>query len=287
VKVTEIAILALDGVYDREKLRFSLKDPRSITPYQVKGITGLDAEDIMPQYYGALAGTIPNKRYNMVLRKRTVAMKLGLNPRFTNGDSYSELRAGLYRLISSSPTGELALRFYNGTTVVGQLKGHVTKLEADQFSKTQDAQLTIECKKPMIVGVTPVIINVSGLDPQNTVITESVSTAPHGFTFRIRVTTQSNAINMRVDASGLRFDLSVINYPFLVGDLITVNSVIGERSVVLERPGVGTFYMAEAVQSNSVWPTLYPGVNTFKMNEFGPANAVWEDIRYYASHWGV
>src|SRR5690349_10437174 len=100
----------------------SFRDPNTINPYNVKGITGLDADEIVPRSYG---GSGSFKFYNLSLLNREIVFKVGLNPRFSDHKSYSDLRDNLYRMISSSRTGKIQIQFKRGTDVIAVISGFV------------------------------------------------------------------------------------------------------------------------------------------------------------------
>src|SRR5690606_25845439 len=111
-KVTSIEILS-ENI--SEPLVLSYKDPSRLESFNVKAITGLDADDIRPHYYGQSSlepYDIPY--YNLTLPMRNFVFRVELNPSFKNDESYSDLRDSLYRRIASSRTGLIDILFKNG-----------------------------------------------------------------------------------------------------------------------------------------------------------------------------
>lgn len=133
----------------------SFRDPGSVNPYNVKGITGLDAEAIVPKHY---KGSGSSNFYHMSLENREIAFRIGLNPRFSEYDTYSDLRDALYKMIASSRTGKLQLQFKNGIEVVAAISGSISKFETPLFDKTPEVQITITCDEPMLKALDPVVI---------------------------------------------------------------------------------------------------------------------------------
>ncbi len=80
----------------------SFRDPTHANPYNVKEIIGLDADEIVPRFYG---GSGNSKFYNLLLEKREIVIRVELNPKFGEFETFSDLRDKLYRLIASSRTG--------------------------------------------------------------------------------------------------------------------------------------------------------------------------------------
>ncbi len=89
-------------------INLSFRNPMSQNPYIAKSIVGLDADEITPNFYG-ISDLSNKKYYNLSLKKRDVVIQIGLNPNFSLGKSYSDLRDDLYKLISSARTGSYSV----------------------------------------------------------------------------------------------------------------------------------------------------------------------------------
>ena len=160
----------------------SFRDPDRSNPFNIKAVVGLDAEEITPRYYGVSEGN-DLKYYNLMLQKRVIIFRIELNPSFSENQSYSDLRDRMYKMIASSRTGRVDLRFNNENVVQAITSGFVSKFEAPHSTETPEIQITIECEDPMLYGPEEVVIDVEGFDPGITTIIDNVSTAPHGFQF--------------------------------------------------------------------------------------------------------
>jgi hypothetical protein len=113
---------------DTEHAVFSFRDPTSLNPYIAKAVVGLDAEEIVPRFYGV--GQTSNIRfYAQTVERRNVILRLALNPDVAQGHSFSSLRDNLYRTIASTRTGRVELQFRQGLNVIAALKGFIVKLE--------------------------------------------------------------------------------------------------------------------------------------------------------------
>ena len=210
----------------------SFRDPRAENPYNVKAIVGLDADEIMPRYYGAYGNP---KFYNMVLEKRTVVMRIQLNPSVSTGQTISDLRDNLYKIISASRSGKLQLQFKNGSTVVAAIEGFVRKFEAAHFEKTQEVQITIECIDAMLRSLNAVNVSVAGLDPDNTIITDSLSTAPHGFKAEILINSDMAYI-LLVYYDDILSGIAIgPTGGFLAGDVLHISSEDNDKYVYVMR----------------------------------------------------
>lgn len=259
----------------------SFKDPRALNRYNVKYISGLDAEEVVRKYYGEFGG---NNYYNLSLERRDIVLSIGLSPIFDEHETYSDLRDKLYKMIASSRMGIVQLQFKNGATVVAAIQGYVAKLESPQFEKTQEVHITLSCDDPMLKALTHIVVDVAGFDPANTIIEDQESTSPHGFEFDLEITADTGNLSLS-DPTGGAWEFQL--YPpggFLTGDVLHVSSDYYSKLVYLTR-GATVIQLADAVYPGSVWPILFPGDNHFAWSF--PTNVVWDDIRYYPTYWGV
>ena len=117
-------------------------------PYILKGITGLDADEIVPQFYGQGADSGANFN-DMTLEPREIVMKIGLNPDYRIGHHPADLRGHLYRAIASNRRGTIQLRFNEDSATVGAITGFVTKFESPIGNKDVEVTLTMRCDDPI------------------------------------------------------------------------------------------------------------------------------------------
>lgn len=256
----------------------SFRDPGRKNPYNVKVINGLDADEIIPRYYGASGET---KFYNLSLEKRELVIWVELNPDFKTGQSISDLRDAIYKMISSSRTGLLQIQFKDGLETIAAISGFVSKFEAPHFNKAPELQITITCNDPMLRALTPTIVDVVGLDPATTMIEDTKSTAPHGMKFEMSFT--AAAASFSIGDVGWDFEVTPVG-GFLIGDVLHFSSEYNDKHVYIVR-GVDTIHLADVITPGSIWPLLFPGENTFVCGS--PTSLNWDAISYYPTYWGV
>ncbi len=88
MRVTSISMLS----NDKEAISFDLRNVASQSPYMVKTIIGLDADELIPRFYGfSKNGT--KKFYDFKLKPRDIVMRIVMNPRFNLDESTSYIRA--------------------------------------------------------------------------------------------------------------------------------------------------------------------------------------------------
>lgn len=258
----------------------SFQDPRRVNPFNIRTITGLDADEIVARYYGGVGESAP-KFYNLSLESRTIVVRIELNPSLKDGETYSDLRDELYRLIASSRTGVVQLRFKNGDDTIAAISGFVSKFEASHFAKNPEAQLSINCVDPILRALEPVVINASELDPAQTIIVDAESTAPHGFKFAIAFT---DAVPL-FSIGDVDWDFEIA-YPggFLTGDVLHYSNEQDSKYLYLVRDFVTT-HLADRITPNSVWPIIFPGENTLSCGN--PTRLDWISVSHYPAYWGV
>lgn len=260
----------------------SFRDPSRQNPYNVKSIAGLDAS-IVPKFYGASKTSAVNL-YTFSLDKRVIVIQITLNPSFSLGKSYSELRDDIYKMIASSRTGLTQVQFKNENGVVAAISGFITKLENPISDKSAEVHLTIEAVDPMLMALAPTNVAVAGLNPANTLITDDISTAPHGFDFVMNATAAFAALTIS-DPNDSSWSFTVTpSGGFLAGDQLNFSSVNDAKKLYIVR-GANTIYLADVLTAGSVWPILFPGDNHLSFTN--PASLTWQSISYYATYWGV
>src|SRR6516162_2914855 len=190
MKITEVRLYSSNNTLVST---FSFRDPGSQNPYIAKEILGLDAEEIVPRFYG-ISQVSKSRYYAMSLNSRQIVINVSLNPEFAVNQTYSDLRDNLYRAISASRTGEMMIKFFNGDEEVADIGAFLVKMESPHFTDTPEVHITLVCDDPMLHAPMPVVFT-SGINPRS--IPEDVSTAPHGFSFKVKFTALTNSFYIR------------------------------------------------------------------------------------------
>lgn len=265
---------------DNEVARFDVNVLDIRNPYVIKAITGLDGDQIVPRFYGngLVSGTA---FYDMALEPREVAMRIGLNPNYNVNASPSDLRSDLYRAVASSRGGTVKLKFNDDNSVVGVLTGVVTKFEAPIFSDTPEVQITIRCEDPIIKSDYLTSVIVADLDEAAPLLTDPVSTSPHGFKFKLTFTGSVNPFVIR-DTSTPEWKFQV-DYAFLSGDELYFSSETDDKYLYRVRSAV-SIQLMDMIQPGSVWPIIFPGENQF---DVVGTSFVWNECFWFETHWGV
>lgn len=272
-----------------EPIDFSLRESDPTARYKVRVITGLDAEEIIPKFYGwglNASNSIDGRYYNLNMKPREVVMRIVLNPRFDLDESYSDIRDDLYRAISASRTGMVELHFKAGATDVSHIKGFISKFEVPYFVQLPEVQLTVRCDDPMFRGVNPVVMGDTEIATSNPILVpDSRSTAPHGFAAELTCTVASTTLTFQdVNPSPNWQFVITPNGGFLVGDKVYISSEYSNKYLYIIRGGATT-QLVDKVSPMSIWPLLFPGANSFYIPEI--AKFDFDLISFYAAYWGV
>lgn len=266
----------------------SFRDPSRSNSYNVRAITGLDADEIVARYYGGSGGSA--KFYDLDLEARQPIFRIQLNPNYDANESHSSLRDDLYRMIASSRTGKVSVHFKKGSDVVAAISGFVKKIESPLFEKEPEVHITLDADDPMLRALEPVELDVTNLNPDSTVITDNLSTAHHGLKFALSFAEAEASVNIHdPDDDTWSFEVTPTG-GFLVGDVLHFSSEKNDKYLYIQR-GVDQIHVADKITSGSVWPILFPGINTLKIDGVTVVgagyNVNWDSISHRPSYWGV
>jgi hypothetical protein len=268
-----------------EIITFSLRDYDPTARYIVRNIVGLDAEEIVPKFYGFGLNTKP-KFYDFGLSAREIVIRIVLNPDFRSDESYSDVRDTLYRSISATRTGMTALHFKSGGTVVSKISGFITKFEVPYFVKLPEVQLTVRCDDPMFRGINPVIFAPAEMKTTNPIlIPDSLSTSPHGFSMQLTFKATAPSFTIQDVPTNPEWKFKVTpSGGFLSGDVLYFSSDYSNKYLYMVRAGTTT-HLLDRLEPTSIWPILFPGANSFHFVDIASFN--WNTVEYYAAYWGV
>lgn len=254
---------------------FNLDPSAGLNGYILKEAQGLDPPNLSSIVEGfdingnPVMGSIPDKRQ--------IVFRIGLNPRL--GQSYGSLRDALYKYINRTVLVDLM----NGSLIIAQAQGYIQVVESVHFSNQPNVQMTVECEDGEFLAPFAVDIPLSDLTTLEPIINYEDGTAPTGFEFQFNVTANHTGFTISSPANdNNEFNL---NYPFLIGDVVTVSTQPKDKRVTLLRAAV-TYDIAGYVNSGAVWPKLYPGVNAFEWT-FEASWMTWVYARYIPRYWGV
>jgi hypothetical protein len=276
-----VLLRSLDGVYS-DFAEFTLRDTTGISPYIIRNITGVDADEIVPRFSG-VGGSSGNKFFNMRLKSRQIAISLILNPNYSIGNTPSTLRDRIYSLISSYKTSKIGLAFHKDDAEVSRIYGFITKIESDLNTLMPEVKITVYCEDPYFRSPQRFDVNLQNMSKTAPVIGDYASSAPHGF--RMAITATGSFGQFRIRKTG-NFDWNfTINFGFDTGDSLFISSEENDRYVQVNRPSLGvTYNLISAIAVGSEWPIIFPGENAFNINT---SSYNYQYVDYYQTYWGL
>jgi hypothetical protein len=281
MKITDISLYS-SGV---ETISFGMRDLDPSARFVIRDITGLDAEDLIPVFYGV--GIQSNaKFYQFAMKDREIVMRITLNPLFKLDENYSTIRDELYKAISSSRSGLVTILFSSNGTAVAKASAHITKFEGVYFTQLPEVKITLSCDDPMFRAVATTVLDPTQLKETNPVIvSDGLSTAPHGFSFKAKFVATSPTFTIQDDPSNPEWQFVVTPAGgFLVNDNLFFSSEKSQKYLYIDRAGVKTHLM-DKVAPTSIWPLIFPGTNSFIIPEISKID--WVYLEFDAAYWGV
>lgn len=249
--------------------------------YIVKDIEGLDP--VKATLTSAAMAQVDGAQPQSSRRDtRNITAKLGFAPNWATNDIRS-LRANLYNYLL--PKSSVLLNFFFDEVLYAKTQATVESFDNSMFSQDPEVALSLICYDPDFYAAASETI------PGNTVTnttTQTISyegTSDTGFIFTLWPTAAGTGFtlyNTHPDNTAQVFNAPSL--PYLAGDVITVNTIPGQKSITLKRSNVVTSVLY-SVLPGSMWPTLAKGDNSFRCL-FGTAG-VPLTVKYTAKYAGL
>lgn len=238
--------------------------------YQVIAITGLNPPkaQINTTTIVGLDGAVFN---SSKLQTRNIVLTIKIN------GNVEQNRLNLYQYFR---TKEWCKFHYTNASRNVYIEGYVDSVECDLFTNKEIAQISIICPYPYFRDLTEIMTDISSSlalftfpfsinenepIPISSYETDRVtniyndSESEVGITIRINVIADVSEIELRNINTGEDFTL---DYSFEEGDVITINTNKGKKSVSLLRNGT-VINLFSALQKGSVFFQLHVGNNPF------------------------
>jgi hypothetical protein len=282
MKLTNVEIVS----GDISVASFNLQAPDLTDRFAAKAMTGLDAPEILPTFYGF--GAFSNAEfYQLGLKSREIVIRLALTPNWQLGETYSDLRDDLYRAISKTRNGKVQVRLNNSAMTVATISGHITKFEVPHFNQEPEVQITIKCDDPMLRS--DGYFEYVAADFNNTgyfQIPDNSSTAPHGFEMQVTFLSGTSDFVL-LDDPDFEWEFSVVPASaFIAGDILYFSSEHGQKSLWHQRGEVVT-YLMDRMTTTSNWPLIFPGNNVFYCPNLDNSSVEVDFLRFRSAYWGV
>lgn len=243
--------------------------------FQITSITGLDppqAQVNISKLAGYNGGIFNSAQLNV--RNITITIRI-------NGDVEGN-RIALYQLF---PISEQITLWYRNTGVYAKIDGFVNSITCPIFSQGEIMQISIMCPDPNFKSVNSFTRTTEEAD-KNALIFNTLSTVTHGCITTVNFAAACDNIMILNNNTTAALGTMEINYSFISGDVLTINSNRGEKAVTLTRSG-STTNIISAVTSGSVFTTISPGANSFIFLASETAALGSGTMTYYENYGGV
>lgn len=198
---------------------------------------------------------------------RNIIMTLGLEPDYVTTTVY-DLRTRLYDFFM--PDAQVDLRLYDSTGLTVNISGRVESFQAPLFTQEPQASISIMCFDPDFSVLTPITGSHNTVSDSTEFLLTYNGSIPVGIVVAIsvnRTVGQFTVYHRAPDGVTRSFDLSA---SMLSGDLVTIDTIDGEKKVILRRSGTDSSLLyGMAVQSD--WIKLRKGANYLRIHATGAA----------------
>ena len=213
---------------------------------------------------------------------RELVFKIGLNPVYDSG-SYrgaGQLRSDLYRLLNPQNGGIIikAIGPLNDDPehVWAQTQGYARNFEINPFSTTPEVMVTISCPdKPHWESPTEQAPSIFAAD--TAMFIPNIGEVDTGFKLVISPQQDISGFSMVSLDTDEKLE---IDYAFEAFDIITINTIEGQREVKVQPSGDSLLgYLTE----DSTWPKALAGGTAFTITD----GLFDGDVYYTPLYWGV
>lgn len=261
-------------------------------PFILKGVDGLGP----PEREVAISRTIREGGVRQGVRaaNRQVVALVGLRPNWSTGQTSADLRDMLYGLLTTKYNLPVKMQLMLGTAVVAVAKGDVSKIEPSLFTKSTEAQITLDCDysallAPNVQYQVPVKTVISG---QTAIDVVNDGTAPAGFWTSFKFNSTPVVPIRFTDDSASVQEKMVISGNWVTNDVLTIDTRDGSRGIWRSRPlGSGPGYgdpvsKVGNLSGGSTWLQMHGGDNRFLLNHTD-ITFVDDAFGHTPAYWGV
>lgn len=233
----------------------------SSSGYAVKEIDGLDPVNatLTTSSLAQVDGAQPQ---NASRGTRNITMKLGLEPDFLS-TTVDSLRFGLYDYLM--PKSNIAMKFYKDGVYFASASGQVESFENSMFSADPEVDISIICYDPDFYAPVAVELDSDTVSTTDTTTISYPGTSDTGVIFTLSIDRDLDDLtlyNTAPDTTIQQFHLEGTD-AFVDGDILTINTIPGQKSVMLTRDSI-TSSVLYYVDDSAVWLTLQKGDNEFR-----------------------
>lgn len=248
--------------------------------FVVKEVAGLDpvnatlTTSVMAQRDGAQA-------QNARRETRNVTMKLGLAPDYvvSTVDSLRQLLYGWFM-----PKLNIGLSFYKDGVLYAISSGRVESFENALFSADPEVDISIICYDPDLYAPAAVTTSLATVSTTDTHTFAYEGTTETGVIFTLTVDRTLTDFTLYNTAPDNTLQQFIVSGSFEAGDVITINSIAGQKSITLTRSGIDSSILYW-VDTASDWITFQKGNNLFRA--FADGAAIGYMLTYTPKYGGI
>lgn len=232
--------------------------------YIVQEIEGLDP--VKATIVTSSFATMDGEQFQASSRSvRNITMKLGYSPNYTIDETVRTLRSRLYQWFTGGQPIDMSFYMTDGLTV--DISGIVETAEQTLFSQEPEMDISILCPQPDFISSDLIQIHstftTTDTSAHPIVYDGSVPAGLTSLSFTVATTLSEFTIYQTTPAGVL--NTMLISAPLVVGDVINMCTIKGQKSITLTRTGVTTSLLW-AVSPQSTWVLLEPGTNQFYLH---------------------
>lgn len=214
---------------------------------------------------------------------RNITMKLGLIPNFVT-TTVDSLRQTLYDYFM--PKSTVKLTFWKDGVIYALTSGIVEDFQNTMFTDNPEADISIVCYDPDFYApsLTSASLSTVSTTDVTTISYPGNSDAGVIFTLNInRILASIDLYNTAPDNTVQHFSLGGAS--FVAGDVLTINTIPGQKSVTLTRGGISSSALSYVDPTAANWITFQRGDNHFRA--FSSGAAIPYTLGYTAKYGGL
>lgn len=193
---------------------------------------------------------------------RNITMKLGLIPNYVT-NTVDSLRQQLYDYFM--PESPVNLTYWKDGVIYALNSGYVEDFQNTMFTDNPEADISIVCLDPDFYAPASSSANLSTVSTTDTHEFSYPGNSDAGVIFTLNINRSLAAIdlyNTAPDNTVQHFSLAGAS--FVSGDILTINSVPGQKSVTLKRGGISSSALSYNDPTAMNWITFQRGDNNFR-----------------------
>jgi hypothetical protein len=226
--------------------------------YSVEKITGLGpvTATLTSSSLAQVDGAQPQNARRDV---RNIVLSLGFQPDYVI-TTVQSLRSALYDYFL--PKDLVTLSFYIDETLTYVTTGQVEDFTNDMFSADPEVDISVVCYDPDFYNPAALTLSQSTSNDTNTFDVSYAGTSECGIIFALNVNatlTDVQIFNTQPDGTGQKME---VTGSFVSGDVVTFNTIPGQKAVTLTRAGAVTSLLSNL--TSSAWISFKKGDNFFR-----------------------